>query len=143
MPVIASSFGLYLPIQLAPITTEVVSPISAHGEVNTIPHYVIKFVSVLRQIDGFLYICFTNTTDSLYISGILLKVAIHLHKRDPYYLFKKNFFGTEINLNDLVVEFSCLLPCSGRFTFLTELSLKKVTIKLLPEYHLNKMGIWY
>jgi hypothetical protein len=37
-----------------PITTKVVSSNPAHGEVYSIQHYVIKFVSDLRHVDGFL-----------------------------------------------------------------------------------------
>jgi hypothetical protein len=37
-----------------PITTKVVSSHHAHGEVYSIQHYVIKFVSDLRQLGGFL-----------------------------------------------------------------------------------------
>ena len=36
------------------ITTNDVSSNHAHGEVYLIQHYVIKFVSDLRQVDGFL-----------------------------------------------------------------------------------------
>ena len=36
-----------------PITTNVVSSNSAHGEVYSIQHYMIKFVSDLRQVGGF------------------------------------------------------------------------------------------
>jgi hypothetical protein len=49
-----------------PITTNVVSSNPSHGEVYSIQHYVIKFVSDLRQIDGFLH---HNITE------ILLKVV--------------------------------------------------------------------
>jgi hypothetical protein len=38
------------------ITTKVVSSNPAHGEVYSIQHYVIKFVSDLRQVGGFLRI---------------------------------------------------------------------------------------
>ena len=37
-----------------PITTKVVSSNPAHGEVYLIQHYVIKFVSDLRQVGGYL-----------------------------------------------------------------------------------------
>jgi hypothetical protein len=37
-----------------PITTEVVSSNPVHDEVYTIQHYMIKFVSHLRQVCGFL-----------------------------------------------------------------------------------------
>jgi hypothetical protein len=43
-----------LPVQSVPITTTVVSYNPVHGEVYLIPRYVIKFVSDLRQIVGFL-----------------------------------------------------------------------------------------
>ena len=46
---------LQLPIQSVPITTKVVSLNPVHGEVYLIQHYVIKFVSDLRQISGFLW----------------------------------------------------------------------------------------
>jgi len=45
---------LQLPLQPVPITTKVVSSNSVHGEVYSIQHYVIKFVSDLRQVGGFL-----------------------------------------------------------------------------------------
>ena len=44
---------LQLPMLSVPITTNVVSSNPAHGEVNSIKHYVIKFVSDLRQVGGF------------------------------------------------------------------------------------------
>jgi hypothetical protein len=39
-----------------PITTNVVSLNPVHGEVYSIPHYVIKFVSDLQQVGGFLWL---------------------------------------------------------------------------------------
>ena len=45
---------LLLPVLSVPIITEVVSSNPAHGEVSSIQHYVIKFVSDLRQVSGFL-----------------------------------------------------------------------------------------
>jgi hypothetical protein len=39
--------------QSVPITTKVVSSNPVHGEVYSIQHYVIQFVSDLRQIIGF------------------------------------------------------------------------------------------
>ena len=41
-------------MQSLPITTKVVSSNPVHGEVYSIQHYVIKFVSDLRQVVGFL-----------------------------------------------------------------------------------------
>ena len=46
--------GLQLPVQLVPITTKGVSSNPIHSEVYSIQHYVIKFVSDLRQVGGFL-----------------------------------------------------------------------------------------
>jgi hypothetical protein len=43
-------------VQSLPITTNVVSLNPAHGEVYLIQHYVIKFVSDLRQVCGFLWV---------------------------------------------------------------------------------------
>ena len=40
-------------MQSVPITTNVVSSNPVHGEVYLIQHYVIKFFSDLRQVDGF------------------------------------------------------------------------------------------
>ena len=46
---------LQLPVQSVPITTKVVSSNPDHGDVYLIRHYVIKFVSDLRQVGGFLH----------------------------------------------------------------------------------------
>jgi hypothetical protein len=43
-------------MQSVPITTSVVSSNPSHGEVYSIQHYVIKFVSHLQQVGGFLLI---------------------------------------------------------------------------------------
>ena len=48
--------GLQLPIvQSVPITTNVVIYNPAHGDVNSIQHYVIQFVNDLGQFGGFLH----------------------------------------------------------------------------------------
>ena len=44
---------LWSAVQSVPITTKVVSLNSAHGEVYSIQHYVIKFVRDLRQVSVF------------------------------------------------------------------------------------------
>ena len=51
---IASLLDLQLPIQLVSITTQVVSLNLAHGKVYAIQHYVIKIVSDLQHVGGFL-----------------------------------------------------------------------------------------
>ena len=47
---------LLLPMQLVPITSKVESSNLADGKVYLIQHYVIKFVSDLRQVGGFLQV---------------------------------------------------------------------------------------
>ena len=54
MVVIVWQLDLQLPVPSVPITTKVVSLNPAHGEVFLMQHYVIKFVSDLRQVSGFL-----------------------------------------------------------------------------------------
>jgi len=65
-------------MQSVPIITNVVKSISAHGEVYSIQQYVIKFVSDLRQVNGFLLVSFTNKIDCHDITEILLKVALNI-----------------------------------------------------------------
>ena len=60
--------GFKLPVQSVPINTNVVRSNPADGEVYSIQHYVIKFVSDMRQGGGFL-----QNRD---ITKILLKVAL-------------------------------------------------------------------
>ena len=59
-------------------TTNVVSLNPTHNEVYLIQRYVIKFVSDLRQVDGFrwLLVSSTNKTDWHDMSEILLRVAL-------------------------------------------------------------------
>jgi hypothetical protein len=45
---------LQLPVQLRTVTTNVVSSNPAHGEMYSKQHYVIEFVSDLRQVRGIL-----------------------------------------------------------------------------------------
>ena len=56
------------------ITTNVENLNLSHGEVYSIQHYVIKFVSELRQVGDFLH---QNKTDRHDITEILLKVALN------------------------------------------------------------------
>ena len=62
-----------------PITTKVVSLNPAHGEVYSIQHCVIKFVSDLRQVCSFLGtpVSPTNKTESHDVTEILLKVVLN------------------------------------------------------------------
>jgi hypothetical protein len=71
---------LQLPLKSVPINTNVVSSNSAYGEVYSIRHYVIMFVSYLRQISDFLLVLWfpPNKTDYLNITEILLKVGLNI-----------------------------------------------------------------
>jgi hypothetical protein len=62
------------------ITTKFVSSNPVHGEVYSIHHYVIKFVSDLRQVGSFLLgtlVSLTDKTNRHDIAEILLKVALN------------------------------------------------------------------
>ena len=62
-------------MQSVPVTTtKVVGSNSAHSEMYSIQHYVIKFVSDLRQVGGFLR--FPSPIDRHDITEILLKMAL-------------------------------------------------------------------
>jgi len=54
MVVIIWRLDLQLPVQSVSITTKVVSSKPVHGEVYSIQHYVIEFVSDLRYVGDFL-----------------------------------------------------------------------------------------
>ena len=54
--VIVRELDLHLPMQYVCIPTKVMSSNPAHGEVYSIQHYVIKFVSDLRQVGGSLWV---------------------------------------------------------------------------------------
>jgi hypothetical protein len=56
MVVIVWQLDLHLPIQSVPIATKVVSS----NPTQAIQHYVIKFVSDLRQVGGFLRVLFLD-----------------------------------------------------------------------------------
>jgi hypothetical protein len=63
-----------------PITTEVVSSNPVHGEEYSIQHYVIKIISDLQQVGGFLRVLRfppPNETDHYDITEILLKVELN------------------------------------------------------------------
>ena len=67
-------------MQSVPITTNVVGSIHAHGEVYSIQHYVMKFVSDLpagRWLSPETPVSSTNKTYRHDIAVILLKVALN------------------------------------------------------------------
>ena len=67
-------------MQSGPITSKVASLYPAHGEVFSIQHYVIKFVSDLRKVCNFHPgnpVSSTNKTDRHNITEIMLKVGFN------------------------------------------------------------------
>ena len=54
--VIAWYLEIQLPMQSVPITTKYMSSNPVHGEIYSIQYYVIKFVSDLRHVSGFLLV---------------------------------------------------------------------------------------
>ena len=76
-----------------PITTKVVSSNPIHGEVYSIQHYVIKFISELRQVGGFHRVHRFPPPINLTATEILLKVAlstIHITIKDGNCNLEKN-----------------------------------------------------
>jgi hypothetical protein len=68
-------------MELVPITTKAASSNLAHGEEHSIQHYVIKIVSCLRLVGGFIwYSGFSiNNIDRHDMTEIFLKVALRHH----------------------------------------------------------------
>ena len=78
--------GYNVHMQSVPITTNVVRLNPADGEMYSIQHYVINFVSDLRQIGCFFPdtpVSSTNNTDCHDIADILLKVAFSTTNHNP------------------------------------------------------------
>ena len=74
-------------MQSVPITTKVVSSNPGRGEVFSIQHYVIKFVSDIRQVGWFspdTPVSSTNKTDHHMhnITEVLLKVTLNTIKQN-------------------------------------------------------------
>ena len=53
--VIALYLDLHLPVHSVSITSKVVSSNPVHGELYSMQHYVVNFVSDLRQVGSFLH----------------------------------------------------------------------------------------
>ena len=71
---------LQLHVQSVPVTTSIVSYNRVHGEVYSIQHYMIKFVSDLGQVGVFLGVPRfpPKKTDRHNITEILLKLALNI-----------------------------------------------------------------
>jgi len=80
--------GFQLPVHSVPITTKAVSLNHVHGEVYSIQHYVIKFVSDVQLVDGFRFspgtrVSSTNKADHHDITEMLLKVVLNTITHPP------------------------------------------------------------
>ena len=67
-------------MQSMPITTKVVSANPAHGKVYLIQHYVIKFVSDLRQVGGFLQVL--RCQPLIKLTAMIVESGVKHHKPD-------------------------------------------------------------
>ena len=90
-------------MQSVPITTDVASSNLDQGEVYLISHYMIKFVSDLRQVGGCSPcppVSSTNKTDRHDITEILLKVALNTINKtnQPTLLLQQNHFIMYTNI---------------------------------------------
>ena len=104
MIMIIWQLDLQLSVQAVPINTKVVSSNPVHSEVCSIQHYMIKFVSDLRQVSGFLQVLRFPPpikTDCHDIAEILLKVALNIITRQKH-IFLYSIF---------VLQFNNLLIC--------------------------------
>ena len=72
-------FSLKLPVQLVLITTDVVSSNPGRDEEYLIQHYVITFVSDLKQVGCVLRFPQTNQTDRHDIAEILFESGVKHH----------------------------------------------------------------
>jgi len=91
-----------------PITTKVVSSNPIHGNVYSIQHYVIKFLSDLRQVGGFSPVSSTNKPDRHDITEILLKLALNTINQTKLYRYLKTV------KYDLFVENSAFVDFMSR-----------------------------
>ena len=79
MVMIAWQLDLQLPVRSVPIPTKVVKSNPTESEVYSIQHYVIKFVSDLRQVCGFLRVLLFPPPikfDCHDLTELMLKVAL-------------------------------------------------------------------
>ena len=90
--VIALQLDSQIPVQSVPITTDDVSSTPEHGEVYLIQHYVIKFVSDLRQVSDFLRFPQQIRIVRHDITEILLKVALNTKPIFFYFSVFRVFF---------------------------------------------------
>jgi len=100
--------------------------VSQSGEVYSIQHYVIKFVSDLRQVCGFLRagtpVSSTNEIDNHYMTEILLKVALNTINQtacDPLQGFLRSPTPWHISEGEQVIDLIIIRTCFTRKWYLT------------------------
>ena len=71
--------NLQQPVKSVPITTKVVNSNPVHGELYLIQHYVIKFVSDLRQVGGFLRVLRFPPPIKLNVHWNIVESDVKLH----------------------------------------------------------------
>jgi hypothetical protein len=96
-------------MQSVPITTKVVSLNPTHGEVYSIQHYVIKFVSDLRQVGGS-PVFSTNKTDCHDITKLLLKVVLNTITLNINISFFSIHEQTSIIFNTVQIKLFQIIP---------------------------------
>ena len=114
MVMIEWQLDLQLPVQSVPISTKVVSSNPTDGEVYSIQHYVIKFVSTPK----------TNKTDRYDVSEILLKVVLNtmiiiltLYRDDVKSKFRKRYIRSD-QRRIYIAVFSFFRDQPSQFIFL-------------------------
>ena len=100
-------------MQSVPILTHVANSNLVHGEVYSMQHYVIKFVSDLRQLGGFLG-CSSFRIQYNWPSRYNWSIHYKLHSQDVYY-------STTISFDFLSVKMISCISVSYSWLFLFKL----------------------
>ena len=108
---------LQLPVQSVPITTKVLRSIPTHGEVYSIQHYVIKCVSDLRQVVGFL--CVRRFPPTIKLNAVNYSLLVYAGVTILYIVLFLCHWSVYFRRESFVFIF-----CFGQFT-LRFLSVKK------------------
>jgi hypothetical protein len=130
--VIVWLLDLQLPVQSVPIATKVASLNPAHDWVYSKQHYVIMFVSDLRQFSLGTSVSSTNKTDCHDVTEILLKVALNTINLNQ----TKHFLSTSLPIILNKPKIWCVPVYS-------ELGISKKNVYACRFRILNKLNILY
>jgi hypothetical protein len=102
-------------MQSVPITTKVVSSNSIHWEVYSIQHYVIKFVSDLGQVSGYLPLSdndfiFSETKNNDYLVHFDIR-HVHVGKIGYMYMTMEVMFYNNTNTGGILDTTLCDKVC--------------------------------